>query len=106
MPFKAGQSGNPSGRPKGALGESTQAKRDLVAWIKEDGMERFISEVQTLEGSQFCKVFKDVVEFALPKQSRVETKHEGEVTVQQKPLQNVYGKINTGDVGGDTSASK
>jgi len=36
--FKPGQSGNPKGRPKGALGKKTQLKKDLqvMKWMQED----------------------------------------------------------------------
>lgn len=60
------------GRPKGSVGIATLEKRGLVEFIKEEGKDQFLRELQTLEGKDYCKIYKDVIEIAFPKQARVE----------------------------------
>lgn len=72
MAFKKGQSGNPSGRKKGSKNMATMEKRGLINYLKEEGADRFLQELNTLEGKEYCKIYKDVIEIAFPKQARIE----------------------------------
>ena len=63
---------NPKGRPKGSVNISTLEKRGLVEYIKNEGADRFLLELGTLEGEKYCKIYKDVIEIAFPKLARHE----------------------------------
>ena len=73
MTIKKGQILNPKGRPKGSVNIATFEKRGLIDFIKEEGKDQFLIELQTLKGKDYCKIYKDVIEIAFPKQARVET---------------------------------
>ena len=45
MPFKPGQSGNPSGRPKGALGVFTRQQKEIEQQLIEAAKEVILPEV-------------------------------------------------------------
>lgn len=72
MTLKKGQVLNPKGRPKGSVSIATHEKRGLIDFIKEEGKDRFLQELNTLEGKDYCKIYKDVIEIAFPKQARTE----------------------------------
>lgn len=71
MGFKKGNKLG-KGRPKGSVNIATHEKRQLIEHIKNTGAEKFIAEMMTLEGMEYCKIYKDVIEIAFPKLSRVE----------------------------------
>ena len=45
MPFKKGQSGNPNGRPQGALGKITIAKEQRRAIFDEEVSQVFVAKI-------------------------------------------------------------
>ena len=71
MPFEKGQK-KKGGRKAGTPNLASIEKRNLVNWLKEQGADRFLMELETLEGKEFCKIYKDVIELAFPKLSRTE----------------------------------
>lgn len=83
MPFtKGNKHGN--GRPKGSKNIETIEKRNLIGYIKEQGVEKFLQELETLEGKEYCKIYKDIVELAFPKLSRTELS--GDLEEKHKPI--------------------
>lgn len=72
MPFKKGESGNPSGRPKGHKNQKTILWEQLGDWFLNDGASKFITEVQKLEGKEFVQSYSMMIEFFKPKLQRSE----------------------------------
>ena len=70
------------GRPTGSKNIATMEKRGLIEYLKEEGKDKFLTELNTLDGKDYCDQFTKVIEIAFPKQARVEQKTElsGEVT--------------------------
>lgn len=66
------------GRKKGQPNFATLEKKGLIEFLKEEGKDKFIRELNTLEGKEYCQAFIPVVELAFPKLSRNETKVEVE----------------------------
>ncbi len=60
------------GRPKGSKNIATFEKRGLINYLKEEGKDRFLQELSTLEGKEYCDQYTKVIEIAFPKQARVE----------------------------------
>jgi len=71
MPFQKGHSLG-KGRPIGSKNIATMEKRGLIEYLKEEGKDQFLRELQTLEGKDYCDQFTKVIEIAFPKQARVE----------------------------------
>jgi len=83
MGFKKGIGGNPNGRPKGRPNFASLEKKQLINFLKEEGAQRFIQELMTLEGKDYCQAYIPVIEVAFPKLSRVETSVDQNVTFTQ-----------------------
>lgn len=71
MPFKVGHALG-KGRPKGSSNVATLEKKGLINFLKEEGAEKFIRELNTLEGKEYCSAYIPVVEMAFPKLARTE----------------------------------
>jgi hypothetical protein len=83
MPFKKGNKIGSKGRPKGSKNFATLEKKQLINFLKEEGAQKFIYELSTLEGKEYCQAYIPVVEIAFPKLSRVESTVDQQVTFTQ-----------------------
>jgi hypothetical protein len=70
--FKPGMSGNPAGRPKGAIDKKKRMLDEFAARIITDGMEKFSQELNQLEGKQYTDAFLTLFEFVRGKIARQE----------------------------------
>lgn len=73
--FKPGQSGNPTGRPKGP-DKATKNAREAIARLVDDNtelMQEWLEEIKKTEGPLAAwKCMTDVIEYHIPKLSRTE----------------------------------
>ena len=67
MPFKKGQSGNASGRPKGAKGKVRTTVRDYIKGIIDDNREKFESDLKSLATKDRVDVMVKLMGFVVPK---------------------------------------
>lgn len=75
MPFEKGQSGNPTGRPKGAVNKVTQEKRMLFLSIMEgqvDNIEDSLDRIREESDEKYIKALTGLLPYFLPKQQEVE----------------------------------
>lgn len=76
MPFKKGESGNPSGKPVGAVSKATKNAREAIARLVDDNAERmqgWLEEIAAEQGAMAAwKCMTDVIEYHIPKLSRTE----------------------------------
>ncbi len=81
MAFKKGQSGNPAGRPEGALSEKTKEhiSRTQELYNAMRNHKRFNTFLDTMSDGDFARLLVSVVEFLEPKLARTE------VTVDSGP---------------------
>lgn len=94
MPFVKGQSGNPKGKPKGAIGEKTKQWDALGESIMGRQAESFNNYLDELwSGSKSDKaiaseLYLKSLEYFKPKQARTEVKQEGvqqmEIVIKRK----------------------
>jgi hypothetical protein len=79
MPFKPGQSGNPSGRGKGNESKTTKQKKTIIdtfsKLIEDEAFQaKFEKELNKLEGKDFFATLSTFIEYILPKLARKEIK--------------------------------
>jgi hypothetical protein len=74
--FEKGKSGNPAGKPKGAVSEKTKFWKDLKEFMVNEGAEKYQQELMKLEGKEFINAFALLLEYFEPKLTRAELKHD------------------------------
>lgn len=76
MAFKKGESGNPRGKPVGAVSKSTKNAREAIARLVDDNAERmqdWLDQIAEKDGPMAAwKCMNDVIEYHIPKLSRTE----------------------------------
>lgn len=68
--FKKGQSGNPTGRPNGAVSEKTKFWNEMKGFMINEGAQKFQEELMKLKGNQFVFAYANALEYFQPKLSR------------------------------------
>lgn len=71
--FKKGVSGNPNGKPKGTLDTKTKGWELLKETITTELTDKFMKEMQQLEGTAYINAYLNVLEFFRPRLSRTES---------------------------------
>ena len=74
--FEKGVSGNPKGKPKGAVSLKTQGWELLKESITSGLTDKFMQEMSKLDGQQYINAYLNVLEFFRPRLSRTESKVE------------------------------
>jgi|14BtaG_2_1085337.scaffolds.fasta_scaffold77237_2 hypothetical protein len=89
MPFEKGQSGNPSGRPKGSKSPHAMQWERLSSAIVGIHADRFNQELQGLEGKDFIDAYTKILKWFKPTLTSIEaTGANGEAlnfTINLKP---------------------
>lgn len=68
MPFSVNDSRiNRNGRKPGAVNKTTSAALQTVTTILEGQSERFLSELETIKGRNFCDLFVKLLALVIPK---------------------------------------
>ena len=70
MKFKKGESGNPKGKPKGALNEKTKAWDTLGNFFTEQGANRAAEIMMSADDEAFMRYYSGLIELFKPKLSR------------------------------------
>lgn len=75
MPFEPGQSGNPSGRPLGAIGEQKRLGREAIAKFVDrnaDRLDGWLDAIAETNPQAAFNAYMSVVEYHIPKLQRQE----------------------------------
>ena len=67
MAFQKGKSGNPSGKPKGAINKTTKEIRETITYIVSHNLESFQSDLDALSPKDRIKVLVDLIQYITPK---------------------------------------
>ena len=76
--FKKGVSGNPAGKPKGSIDTKTRGWELLKETITTGLTDKFMAEMDKLDGIQYINAFLTTMEYFKPKLSRSEVLSQNE----------------------------
>lgn len=91
--IQKGEVRNPKGKPKGTLSTKTKGWELLKETITTGLTDKFMQEMEGLEGTQYINAYLNVLEFFRPRLSRAETINQNEnietitVTLSQSMVQ-------------------
>lgn len=71
MPFEKGISGNPNGRPVGAVSEKTKMWEQLGEWFVAEGAAKCMRIMNDMEDEEYIKHYTALLEYFKPKQARI-----------------------------------
>ena len=67
MAFKKGQSGNPSGKPKGAINKTTKEIRETITHIVSNNIDTIQNDLDELSPKDRIKILVDLIQYVMPK---------------------------------------
>jgi DNA-binding Lrp family transcriptional regulator len=71
MPFEKGISGNPNGRPVGAVSDKVKMWNELGEWFTQQGAAKCMRIMNEMEDEEYIKHYTALLEYFKPKQARV-----------------------------------
>lgn len=71
MAFKKGISGNPDGRPPGALNKNTKELREMVSNFLVKNFETITQDFEQLEPRERTKLYFNLLQYGLPRPQNV-----------------------------------
>jgi hypothetical protein len=71
MPFEKGISGNPNGRPVGAVSDKVKMWNELGEWFVQEGAAKCMRIMNDMEDEEYIKHYTALLEYFKPKQARV-----------------------------------
>jgi hypothetical protein len=93
MPFKKGVVTNPQGRRKGSENKEKKALREAILLIVDENRDKFIKELNKLEGVAYIKTITDLLEYCTPKLNRTDLSNEdGSLNINIHPIEFVKTK--------------
>jgi DNA-binding Lrp family transcriptional regulator len=71
MAFTKGISGNPNGRPVGAVSDKVKMWNELGEWFVQEGAAKCMRIMNEMQDEEYIKHYTALLEYFKPKQARV-----------------------------------
>ena len=85
-PFQPGQSGNPNGKPKGAISKINREVREMIHTFLSDNYTEFQVRMAKLNDATYCRLYIKAAEMILPKNMNLSLKEDIQVTIPMDPV--------------------
>jgi DNA-binding Lrp family transcriptional regulator len=69
--FEKGKSGNPNGRPVGAVSDKVKMWNELGEWFVSEGAQKCMRIMNDMEDEEYIKHYTALLEYFKPKQARM-----------------------------------
>jgi DNA-binding Lrp family transcriptional regulator len=69
--FEKGKSGNPNGRPVGAISDKVKMWNELGEWFTQQGAAKCMRIMNDMEDEEYIKHYTALLEYFKPKQARI-----------------------------------
>jgi len=69
--FEKGKSGNPNGRPVGAVSDKVKMWNELGEWFVQEGAAKCMRIMNEMEDEEYIKHYTALLEYFKPKQARM-----------------------------------
>ena len=69
--FEKGKSGNPNGRPVGAVSDKVKMWNELGEWFVQEGAAKCMRIMNNMENEEYIKHYTALLEYFKPKQARI-----------------------------------
>jgi hypothetical protein len=79
--FKKGESGNPNGRPQGAISEKAKQWEIFADYCMNGGLKKYQEELEKLKGEKYLDAFNALLEYHKPKLARSDVNHSGDINI-------------------------
>lgn len=76
MKYKKGVSGNPNGRPKGALNKSTNQVRDILTKAHANNFDLIMQQINEMTLKERLQFNRDILPYIAPKLSNIAIKED------------------------------
>lgn len=84
MPFEEGVSGNPNGRPEGAINKSSIRIKEAFQQLLEGSLKTLEKDLKALEPKDRLNFIKDLSEYILPKLARIDSNINANITTEKQ----------------------
>lgn len=85
--FKRGMSGNPYGRPVGAVNLATREIREAVTMIVNNNLQQLQTDIEGMEPRERVKYLLALMDFILPKLQRVQVQSQDEQSADEQEME-------------------
>lgn len=76
-----GVSGNPKGKPKGIISKKQERWNELVSYLMDEGIDRYINAIRNLEDDEYVNRFTQILNYVKPKLQAIDQTNSGPMRI-------------------------
>ena len=79
--LKKGVSGNPKGRPIGIVSKKQERWDELVSYLMNEGVDRYINAIRQLEDDEYVNRFTQILNYVKPRLQAIDQTNSGPMKI-------------------------